>query len=148
MPDYTATVTRDEDLWVVRISGLPEHVVGTVDYVHFSEIKDEVPEAIADLTDTDPEDFTITWRYEFDGEDVTEDVLEYLVAEEEFRRLQSRRDQTRARVLETMRRTGVTQRAMADVVDLSHQRVHQLLKGVDTPVPDGRRGRRRRTPAS
>lgn len=148
MPDYTATVIRDEDLWVVRVSGLPEHVVGTVDYVHFSEIKDEVPEAIADLTDTDPEDFTITWRYEFGGEDVTEDVIQYLVAEEEFRRSQAERDRARARVLETMRREGVTQRAMADVVDLSHQRVHQLLKGVDTPVPNGRRGRRRDAPVS
>lgn len=148
MPDYTVTVTRDENLWVVRVAGLPEHVAGVADYLHFSEIKDEVPEFIADLTRSAPENFTITWRYEFGGEDVTEDVIQYLVAEEELRRSQTGRDRARARVLETMRREGVTQRAMADVVDLSHQRVHQLLKGVDTPVPGGRRGRRRDAPVS
>lgn len=148
MTDYTVTVIRDDDLWAVTIDGLPKNVAGVADYLHFSEIKDEVPEFIADLTRSAPEDFTITWRYEFGGEDVTEDVIQYLVAEEEFRRSQVERDRARARVLETMRREGVTQRAMADVVDLSHQRVHQLLKGVDTPVPGGRRGRRRDAPVS
>ncbi|MFD6951037.1 hypothetical protein A6A08_01020 [Nocardiopsis sp. TSRI0078] len=148
MTNYTVTVIRDEDLWAVSIDGLPKNVAGVADYLRFSEIKDEVPEFIADLTDSDPEDFTITWRYEFGGEDVTEEVLQYLVAEEEFRRSQDERDRNRTRVLETLQKAGITQRAMADVVDLSPQRVQQLLSGTDKSAHRGRGGRRPRTPAA
>jgi hypothetical protein len=72
-----------------------------------------------------------------------EEVLQYLVAEEEFRRPQDERDRSRARVLETLRKAGLTQRAVADVVDLSPQRVQQLLSGTDKSGHRGRGGRSR-----
>ncbi|MFV2196734.1 hypothetical protein [Nocardiopsis sp. LOL_012] len=64
MPDYTVTVTREGDLWAVIIDGLPEGVAGAIDYTRLDRVRDEVPEAIADLTDSSPEDFTVTWRWE------------------------------------------------------------------------------------
>nr|WP_237683688.1 hypothetical protein [Nocardiopsis sinuspersici] len=126
---------------------MPENVAGVADYPHFSEIEDEAPEFIAGLAGSDPEDFTITWRYESGGEDATEEVLQYLVAEEELRRSQDERDRSRARALETLRKAGLTQRAMADVVGLSPQRVQQSLSGTDESGHRGRGGRSR-TPAA
>ncbi|RKS07424.1 hypothetical protein DFP74_3093 [Nocardiopsis sp. Huas11] len=142
MPDYTVTVTRDEDLWAVVIDGLPENVAGVADYVRFDEIRDEVPEFIADLTRSDPDDFTITWRYEFGGKDVTEDVLHVIDAEARFVEAMAEHERSRAKALEAMREAGLSQRSMGEVVHLSHQRVQQLLSG------SGGSGRRGRKPGS
>ncbi|WP_159944143.1 MULTISPECIES: hypothetical protein [unclassified Nocardiopsis] len=138
MTEYTVTVVWDEGLWSVAVDGLPRHAAGLADHRHLSELRDEVPEAIADLTDSDPEDFTITWRYELGGRDVTEELLLYLAAEERFRASQRERDRTRDRILESLRDAGLSPGQMADIVGIPHQRVHQLLHRVDAPVRGGR----------
>jgi hypothetical protein len=139
MPDYTVTVTRDEDLWAVSIGGLPKGTVGAVDYVDFDEVRREVPEVIADLTDADPGDFTITWRYVFGGKDVTEDVLRVIDAEARFTEAMAEHERSRAEALEAMRDAGLSQRSMGEIVHLSHQRVQQLLSGSGGSARRGRK---------
>ncbi|MPY98510.1 MAG: hypothetical protein GEU97_11030 [Actinophytocola sp.] len=56
------TVTRDDGLWVAVAEGLPEGVVGAMDYEHFSDLHAEFPDFLADLLDRDPG--PIEWRYE------------------------------------------------------------------------------------
>ncbi|MFL1380329.1 MULTISPECIES: hypothetical protein [unclassified Nocardiopsis] len=139
MTHYTVTVTRDEDLWAVHIDGLPKGVIGAIDYIHFSEIRAEVPEVVADLTDSSPEDFTIIWRYELDGRDVTEELSSFIEVEERFHRVIEEHESGRSRALEAMQEAGLSQRTMADVVNLSHQRVQQLLNGLGGTARRGRK---------
>lgn len=63
MTRYTVTVATEDSRWVALVDGLPEGVVGAMDYVNLADVADEVPELIADLTDTDPAAFTVDWRY-------------------------------------------------------------------------------------
>ncbi|MDE3722409.1 hypothetical protein PWG71_13520 [Nocardiopsis sp. N85] len=133
------TVTRDEDLWAAMIGGLPEGRFGGLDHVNFSDIREEVPEAIADLTDSAPEDFTITWRHELDGRDVTEELSHFIEVEERFHQVVEEHESGRSRALDAMREAGLSQRTMAGAVNLSHQRVQQSLNGLGGTARRGRK---------
>ncbi|WP_046468976.1 hypothetical protein [Allosalinactinospora lopnorensis] len=128
MTTYNVTVTHEDDLWVAVIGGLPKGTVGASDYVRFADLRDDLPELIADLTGSDPDELAITWRYEFGGHDVTTEIGDLLAAEERLRESHEERDQARRAALAAMKAAGLSQRTMADVVELSHQRVNQLLK--------------------
>jgi len=126
MDTYTVTVTREDNLWVAVVDGLPQGVVGAADFEHFSDIHEDMRELIADLTDADPSDFTVEWRYELAG-DVTALVTEYLEAGREADRVEGWRDAARAALLRRLN-GPLSQRALADLVGVSHQRINQLVK--------------------
>lgn len=126
---YTVTVTREDNLWVVVVDGLPKGVVGAMDYENFGDLAEEVPEFIADLTDSDPDSFTIEWRYVVNGNDVTRQVTDFLSSAEALRKVQTDQERTRKEALAAMSDAGLSQRAMADVLGVSYQRVNQLVKG-------------------
>lgn len=67
MTAYDVTVTREDDLWVADIAGL----AAATDVEHFADLEVEVRNLIAGLTDADPADFVINWRYLVNGRDVT-----------------------------------------------------------------------------
>lgn len=127
MTTYSVTVTREDNLWVAVVDGLPEGVVGAMDYENFGDVADEVPELIADLTDTDPAAFAIDWRYVVNGKDVTEVLVSFLDHTLTLRQVQAEQDRVRKEALAAMADAGLSQRAMADVVGVSHQRVNQLV---------------------
>lgn len=126
---YTVTVTREDNLWVVVVDGLPKGVVGAMDYENFGDLAEEVPEFIADLTDSDPDSLTIEWRYVVNGNDVTRQVTDFLSSAEALRKVQTDQERTRKEALAAMSDAGLSQRAMADVLGVSYQRVNQLVKG-------------------
>lgn len=128
MKTYVVTVIRDEDLWVARIDGLPPGTVGTADYEHFADLHADVPELIADLTDSAPTEFTIEWQYRFSGRDLTQFVRHLREVTGHLREVQHEQEHARAELLAAMANAGMSQRTMADVVGVSHQRVNQLLK--------------------
>lgn len=124
MSEHTVTVTREDNLWVATASDLPNGVSGVMDFDHFEQVHSGMVEFIADMTETDPAELQITWRYELGG-DVTSLVDEYLSVEDEAERITSHRDQVRAELVRELN-GPISQRAIADLLGVSHQRVHQL----------------------
>jgi len=56
---YEVTVSREDDLWVAVVAGL---VPAATDVEHFGDLETEVRDLIAGLTDSDPDDFALTWH--------------------------------------------------------------------------------------
>jgi hypothetical protein len=137
MTAYSVTVTREDDLWVAVVEGLPKGVIGAADYERFADLHVELPELIADLTDSDPSQFTLTWRYEINGRDVTPELRRFLALDEDLRRVQQDRMRARKEALAALTDAGLSRRVMADVVQLSHQRVQQLVSGTRSGQVDG-----------
>jgi hypothetical protein len=125
--DYTVRVTREGTLWVAGVAGdLGKGIVATADYERFADIEPGMREVIADATDRDPASFTIALRYAFGGPDTTWRVREYLAAERAAQAAQERCDRARADLI-TALHGSLSLRAIADLVGLSHQRVHQIV---------------------
>ncbi|MGQ0774199.1 MAG: MerR [Pseudonocardiales bacterium] len=124
--------TREDNLWVADIAGL----TAATDVEHFSDLDVEVRDLIAGLTDTDPDDLAIRWRYEVNGRDVTDQFERFLAVEAELReqmqraqQLQTARDVERLALLRDLAEAGLSQRAIGNAVALSHQRINQLING-------------------
>jgi hypothetical protein len=128
MTTYDVTVTRDSGMWAAIVSGLPSRLIGATDVERFADLDVEVRDLIAGLTDTAPESFELRWRYVTDGRDVTS-LLEALFASElSYALATAARDAARREVIVALSETHLSQSAIGDVLGLSHQRVHQLLK--------------------
>jgi len=128
MTSYDVTVTRDSGLWVADIAGMPPRMVGVTDVERFSDLDVEVRDLIAGLTDTDPDSFDLTWRYVIDGRDITREVEMLARSEVAYRHAGAERDTARREVIRAMADAQLSQGVIGDVLGLSHQRVHQLLK--------------------
>ncbi|MGH3977804.1 MAG: winged helix-turn-helix transcriptional regulator [Pseudonocardiaceae bacterium] len=122
MKTYDVTVTREDNLWVADIAGM----TAATDMPRFADLDVEVRDLIAGLTDADPDDFTIRWRYVINGIDVTEQLTRFTTVEVELAAVLAERDETRRAVIRLLTEAGLSQRAISDTVGLSHQRVHQL----------------------
>lgn len=127
MKQYDVTVSREGSLWTAVVDGLPPGVVGAMDYDTFADLHSGLPWFIADLTDAEPGDFAINWRYEINGYDVTEALHSLAKATEEFQRVHTTQEQARKAALNALADAGLSQRAMAEVLGVSHQRVNQLV---------------------
>lgn len=127
MTTYDVTVTREDNLWVADVHGLPKGVVSANDWEHFAELHDELPDLYGALLQADPATLTFRYRYEVNGEDVTAQLRSYLDAEGDFRAVQQNQERARKEALAALTGAGLSQRAMADVVGISHQRVNQLI---------------------
>lgn len=137
MTSYDVAVTRDDNLWVALVDG-----VGATDVEHFSDLEVEVRDYVAGMTDADPNDLAIHWRYEVNGRDVTDALARFMAAERELRGAMeleaakaAARDAARLDAINAVRVAGLSQRVAADVVGLSHQRVHQLVSNQAKQTP-------------
>ena len=124
MTAYDVTVSREDNLWVAVVTDLP---TGVTDVVHFADLEVEVRDLIAGLTDANPDDFVVNWHYEVGGHDITEQLHRIAALEEELRMVMDARDKARVEAASTLVNAGISQRATAEVLSLSHQRVSQLL---------------------
>jgi hypothetical protein len=130
MITYEVTVTRDSGMWAAVVGGLPPHMTGAIDVEHFAKVEAEVRDLIAVLTDApDLDSFDLRWRVLIDGHDVTAEVLALGNAEAALEDAVTAREGARSAVLKALAKAGLSQAAIGDVLRLSHQRVHQLLKG-------------------
>jgi DNA-directed RNA polymerase specialized sigma24 family protein len=128
MTTYGVTVTRDSGTWAAVVDGLPPHVIGAIDVEHFADLRSEVRDLIAALTETDLDSFGLTWRVIIEGHDVTAEVLALGDAEAALDDALTAREGARQEALKALAGAGLSQAAIGDVLGLSHQRVHQLLK--------------------
>lgn len=128
MTRYDVTVTRDGSLWAAVVGGLPPRVIGATDVEHFADLDTEVRDLVAGLTDAAPDSFGLRWRYVIDGRDVTELVEGLQGSEHAYADAAAARDAARRRVVHALADANVSQSAIGEVLGLSHQRIHQLVK--------------------
>ncbi|MEV0359256.1 hypothetical protein AB0H71_24690 [Nocardia sp. NPDC050697] len=124
LPVYSVSVSREDDLWVAVVDGVPG---GATDVEQFGELPGAVSDLIATLLDIDPDDFWIEWHYRQNGHDFTELVERLQEWEKLADRAARSRDASRLAAVEAMRAAGLSYRAIADAIGISHQRVGQLL---------------------
>ena len=126
MTTYHVTVTREDNLWVAVIAGLPPNVLGATDVERFADLDTEVMDLIAGLTDTDVDPGDITWRYLFGDRDVTAHIAALRHVQATLNAVEGQRDDARLSLIRTGKGAGLSERTIADVLSMSHQRVNQL----------------------
>lgn len=122
MTTYDVTVFREDELWVADIPDL----VAATDMLRFADLDVEVRDLIAGLTDVEPDSFDIRWHYRAGDDEVTEPIEALSKVESELAALSARHDELRREIIRRMSAAGLSQRAIGDVLGLSHQRVNQL----------------------
>ncbi len=127
MSSYQVEVTREDGLWVADIWATELGPAAT-DTVHFADLEAEVRDLIAGLTDSEPDDFELVWRYNIGGADMTETISRLLKAEVGLQKATQAHEEARHAALQALAGAGLSQAAIGDVLGVSHQRVHQLLK--------------------
>lgn len=127
MNTYQVTVSREDGLWVADIWG-PGLGPAATDTARFADLDAEVRDIIAGLTDANPDEFRLTWRYIIDGADVTPAVAKLMEAEAQLHEATRAREEARSHALRELAGAGLSQSAIGDILGVSHQRVHQLLR--------------------
>lgn len=121
---YTVEVNREDNLWVAIVHGLR---AGATDVESLDELDLEVRDLIAGLADRDPASFDIVWHYVQDHHDYTKAVEELHRWEQQTAQAIANRDSARKEIIATLKSAGLSQRAIAEVIGTSHQRVAQLM---------------------
>lgn len=129
MSTFTVTVTREDNLWVAVATDPDGTILGALDFTDFSEVQETMPAFIADMAETDNASPTIAWRYEINGKDVTAEIRHLLAVEAQLHQVQREQERARKEALAALTDAGLSQRIMANVMHLSHQRIHQLVHG-------------------
>ncbi len=122
MSIYDVTVSREDELWVADIAGL----TAATDVLRFGDLDVEVRDLIAGLTDAAPDAFDIRWHHRAGDDDVTALIEELAEVEAAADTATARRDAVRLEIIRRFSAAGLSQRVIADVLGLSHQRVNQL----------------------
>lgn len=126
MTTYDVRIRREDGVWFADVDGLPAHLVGATDVPRFADRDVEVRDLVAGLTDTAPDEFELRWRIDFGHVDVTGLIVEFEVVEHDLDVLEARRDELRRELIRVGLAAKLPQSAIADVLGLSQQRVHQL----------------------
>jgi hypothetical protein len=129
-PAFTVAVTREAGLWTAKVTDGLDGAEG--EFKQFGDVDPGMRKVVANLTGLPAERFHLRWRYEFDDADATELVLQYQEAERLAEEVAQWREGVRARLVATLN-GQIPQRAIADLVGLSHQRVNQIARG---PAPE------------
>ncbi|ACZ31839.1 hypothetical protein Xcel_2825 [Xylanimonas cellulosilytica DSM 15894] len=122
---YTVTVTREGRWWVGVVAGVSGAATETS---RLADLEIEVRDLLAGLTDQDDDAFELQWDLSAVVGTDGQTMWEAFVAEREA--LDAARQRFEADRLATLRAlasAGVSVRDSAALVDLSHQRVAQLL---------------------
>jgi predicted XRE-type DNA-binding protein len=123
MTGYHVQVFREDELWVADIVDL-----GATDMLRFDELNEQVRDYVSLMTDVEPDSFDLHWHYLAGTDDVTELIEGLAQVEIDVERATTRRDSLRKQIITRMSTAGLSQRAIGDVLGLSHQRVHQLAR--------------------
>jgi predicted XRE-type DNA-binding protein len=126
LPIYSVTVSREDNLWVAVVDGLPG---GATDVERFEDLREAVHDLIATLQDVEPGNFWVQWRFRQGSHELFDELRELRQWEKQAELALANRDAVRRAAIETMRQAGLSYREIADVIGMSHQRVGQLLEG-------------------
>jgi predicted XRE-type DNA-binding protein len=126
MTTYHVTVIRQDGAWFADVNGLAPNLVGATDVPRFADLDVEVRDLIAGLTDTDPEDFDLSWHIMFGDADVTTLVTELEHLDSTLQALEVQRDAIRTELINAGVASKLSQAVIAEVLRVSQQRVGQL----------------------
>ena len=126
-PAFTVAVTREAGVWTAKVTDGLDGAAG--EFKQFVDVDPGMRKIIANLTALPPERFHLRWRYEFDDADATELVLQYQEAHRIAEDVAEWREGVRARLVSALN-GQISQRAIADLLGLSHQRVNQIARGL------------------
>jgi hypothetical protein len=124
-PAFTVTVTREAGVWTAKVIDDLDGVTGA--FKEFGDVDPGMRKIVANQTGLPPERFYLRWRYEFDDADATDLVRQYQEAARIAEEVAEWREGVRARLVATLN-GQIPQRAIADLLGLSHQRVNQIAR--------------------
>jgi predicted XRE-type DNA-binding protein len=122
---YDVRVYREDELWVADVGDL-----GVTDMLCFADLDVEVRDYVSGMTDVEPQSFDLMWHYRAGDDDITDLIQGLAEVEIDIEHTTARRDALRQEIIGRMSAAGLSQRAIGDVLGLSHQRVHQLARAV------------------
>ncbi|WP_232662683.1 MerR [Pseudonocardia sp. TRM90224] len=125
-PTYGVTVGREDGLWTAEVDGLPPNFAAATDVEHFADLDREVRDLIAGLMETEPDEFDLVWHYIQGDQDYTSRLEQFRMWEDRLRVDVEHHEAARKAAIEAMRAAGLSLRDIADVVQISYQRVHQI----------------------
>lgn len=118
-------VHREGRWWVAEVVGVPG---GATEVRKLADLDAEVRDLLSGLLDADEESFDL--EYDFRpafGEEVAEAWEAFERERDELYELRSRFESDRRNTVLALRDKGVSMRDVAHLMDISHQRVAQLL---------------------
>lgn len=122
---YTVKVTREGKWWVGDIDGV---LGGATEATRLADLEAEVRDLLAGLLDKEDDDFELTWDMSAvlgpEGQAMWEN---YTAERAELTARRARFEADRAATVRLLHDAGVSVRDSAALVDLSYQRVSQLL---------------------
>lgn len=125
MTSYSVRVAREGKWWVAVVDGL---LGGATEATRLTDLDVEVRDLIAGLTDTDEAEIDLSWNLTdvlgVEGQAIWDTYRRERIELETHRR---RFESGRLAALRALHDAGVSVRDTAALVDLSHQRVAQLL---------------------
>jgi hypothetical protein len=133
LPVYAVTVSREDNLWVAVVDDLPG---GATDVSRFYDLHDAVYDLIATLTDTEPGEFWVEWKFLQGSYRLFEMLRDLHQWERQAEVALASRDAARRALVDAMRDVGLSYREIADVIGTSHQRVGQILEKLEKKERD------------
>lgn len=125
MSTYTVTVTREDGLWAAVVGGLPAGVVGGTDERRLAELFVSVPDLVAGLVDST--DFSLDWHIIAGDREVTKPILNAWRRADDLAHAKEAIADARHEAVEELKAAGLSYREIADALQISHQRVSQLV---------------------
>lgn len=122
---HQVRVSREGRWWVAEVDGVPG---GATEVRRLTELDTEVRDLLSGLLDLaeDEVELDYDFRPAF-GEDAADAWKHFLAERDELYRRQTELDEQRRTVVRALHDQGVSTRDLGELLDLSHQRVSQLL---------------------
>lgn len=130
---YRLIIGREGKQWTATVEGLPPGNSAHVRFAKMAQVEPTMRDVIASVLGCERHAFDLDVRYVFDGEDVTEAIQTYFVAAAAFEVAIGNRDAKRKTMVDELAEEGMSQRAIAQIIGRSHQRVNQILKDDESP---------------
>ena len=122
---YTVLVTREGKWWIGEVQGL---VGAATETARLADLETEIRDLLAGLLDAADDAFDLAWDFSAVVGAQGQAMWEAFVAERAALETTRRRfEADRLATLRVLASSGVSARDSAALVDLSHQRVSQLL---------------------
>jgi len=122
---YEVTVSREGKWWVAVVNGVNG---AATEVTQLSDLEIEVRDLLAGLLDADEDDFDLDWDLSSVVGAKGQAAWEAFVKErKELAAMKERFDSNRIATLQALHQAGVSTRDSAALMDISHQRVHQLI---------------------
>ena len=118
-------MTREGNWWVAIINGITGAATETT---RLDQLEIEVRDLIAGLLDIDDDAFELSWDFSSVIGKKGQDAWDAFVVERaELEELKRKFDADRLTTLRALKDAGISTRESAALVEISHQRVHQLI---------------------